>query len=139
MAIWSSKIRLYQMGGITIFDQIPNSYPSIFPPRPNKNFQNLNLQHITIIFHFKLHFYASILWIRRAITRFSWKNESKMLFFTTFFTKLIIFAGSRWNISTNEPVLKRLLNFWILKHISRKYLVRFRLGSLPKSKILKLG
>ncbi len=30
----------------------------------------------------------------------------------TFFTKLFIFLVSRWNISTNETVFERLLNFW---------------------------
>jgi hypothetical protein len=34
----------------------------------------------------------------------------KRRFFTTFFTKIIIFVGSRWNILTNEPVLEKLLN-----------------------------
>ncbi len=37
----------------------------------------------------------------------------KRRFFTTIFTELIIFVGSRWNISTNEPVLERLLNLWV--------------------------
>jgi hypothetical protein len=36
----------------------------------------------------------------------------KRRFSTTFFTKQIIFVGFRWNISTSEPVLERLLNFW---------------------------
>jgi hypothetical protein len=43
------------------------------------------------------------------------KNDQKRRFFTTFFTKLIIFLSSRWNISTNEPVLERLLNFWFFE------------------------
>jgi hypothetical protein len=37
----------------------------------------------------------------------------KCRFFTTFFTKFINFLGFGWNISTNEPVLDRLLNFSI--------------------------
>jgi hypothetical protein len=37
----------------------------------------------------------------------------KCQFFTFFGVTRQSFLGSRWNISTNEPVLKRLLNFRI--------------------------
>jgi hypothetical protein len=58
----------------------------------------------------------------------------KRRFFTTFFTKLIIFVGSRWNISTNEPVLKRLLN---LRFFKIPFSVQAR--ELPKVKKSKIG
>ncbi len=37
----------------------------------------------------------------------------KCQFFTFFGVTSQNFLSSRWNISTNEPVLERLLNFWI--------------------------
>jgi hypothetical protein len=48
----------YQLSFLRIFD-IPCSDPNISPPWPNKFFQNLNSQNITIIFHFEPHFCAS--------------------------------------------------------------------------------
>ncbi len=44
---------------------------------------------------------------------FCWKNDQKCQFFTFFGVTRQNFLGSRWNISTNESVLERLLNFWI--------------------------
>ncbi len=41
------------------------------------------------------------------------KMAKKSHFFTFFGVTRQNFLGSRWNISTNEPVLERLLNFWI--------------------------
>jgi hypothetical protein len=41
------------------------------------------------------------------------KMAKKCQFFTFFGVTRQNFLGSRWNITTNEPVLERLLNFWI--------------------------
>jgi hypothetical protein len=41
------------------------------------------------------------------------KMAKKCQFFTFFGVTRQNFLGSHWNISTNEPVLERLLNFWI--------------------------
>ncbi len=49
------------------------------------------------------------------MSRFSWKNGQKMPFFHFFGVTRQNFLGSRWNISTNEPVFERLLNFWIFE------------------------
>ncbi len=61
-----------------------------------------------------------------------------MLFFTTFFTKIIIFLGFRWNISTNEPVLERLL-IWNFGTYLTNILHPVQAKEPPKVKKLKIG
>jgi hypothetical protein len=63
----------------------------------------------------------------------------KRRFFTTFFTKLIIFVGSRWNISTNKPVLKRLLNLRFFEKYFTKIPFSVQARELPKVKKSKIG
>ncbi len=63
----------------------------------------------------------------------------KRRFFTTFFTKLIIFLGPRWNISTSETVLERLLNLWIFGTYITKILHPVRAKEPPKVKKFKIG
>ncbi len=46
------------------------------------------------------------------------KMVKKRQIFTFFWVTRQNFLGSRWNISTNEPVLERLLNFW---NIGKKF------------------
>ncbi len=67
------------------------------------------------------------------------KMSQKCCFFTTFFTKIIIFLGSRWNISTNEPVLERLLNFWNFGTYLTNILHPVQAKEPPKVKKFKIG
>ncbi len=69
------------------------------------------------------------------MSHFSWKNGQKMPFFHVFWVTRQNFLGSRWNISTNEPVLERLLNFWTYFKLIA-HLVRSR--EPPKAKNLKI-
>jgi hypothetical protein len=66
------------------------------------------------------------------------KMAKKCHFFTFFGVTRQNFLGTRWNISTNEPVLERLLNFWIFgtyfKLIAHLVWVR----ELPKAKKSKI-
>jgi hypothetical protein len=52
---------------------------------------------------------------------------------------LIIFVDSRWNTSTNETVLERLLNFWIFETYLTKIQNPVQDWELPKVKKLKIG
>jgi hypothetical protein len=63
----------------------------------------------------------------------------KWLFFTTFFTNLTIFVSSRWNISTNGPVLERLLNFWFFESNLTKIPHPVLAREPSKVKKLKIG
>ncbi len=63
----------------------------------------------------------------------------KRRFFTTFFTILFIFLGFRWNISTIEPVLERLLNFWNFGTYLTKIPHPVQSRELPKVKNFKIG
>ncbi len=63
----------------------------------------------------------------------------KRRFFTNFFTKQIIFLGSRRNISTNEPVLERLLNFWNFGTYFKLMTHPVKVWDPPKVKKLKIG
>ncbi len=49
-----------------------------------------------------------------------------------------IFLGSRWNISTNEPVLQRLLNFRIFGIYFKLIAHLVRAREPPKAKKLKI-
>ncbi len=62
----------------------------------------------------------------------------KCQFFTFFGVTRQNFLGSRWNITTNEPVLERLLNFWIFGTYFKliEYLVKIR--EPPKVKKSKI-
>ncbi len=66
------------------------------------------------------------------------KMAQKWQKFTFFGVTRQNFVGSRWNISTNEAVLERLLNFWNLgkKFTLIAHLVRAR--ELPKAKKSKI-
>jgi hypothetical protein len=81
-----------------IFYQNPTSYPNISLPRPNKKFQYPTFTHL-----------SSASRMQYAIAKKIAKNAdfSRLFSWNNFF-----FLGSRWNISTNETVLERLLNFW---------------------------
>ncbi len=57
----------------------------------------------------------------------------------TFFTKLNIFLGSRWNISTNETVFERLLNFRFFETYLIKIPHSVQAREPPKVKKLKIG
>jgi hypothetical protein len=52
--------------------------------------------------------------------------------------KLIIFVGSRWNISTRETVLERLLNSWKLETYFTKIPHPVQAGEPPKVKKYKI-
>jgi hypothetical protein len=67
------------------------------------------------------------------------KMTQKRLFFTTFFTKLTIFLGYRLNISTNELVLERLLNFWNFETYLTKIPHPVRVRKPPKVKNFEIG
>ncbi len=66
------------------------------------------------------------------------KMAKKCHFFTFFEVTRQNFLSSRWNISTNEPVFERLLNFWIFGTYFKliAYLVRAR--EPPKAKKSKI-
>jgi hypothetical protein len=59
----------------------------------------------------------------------------KCHFFTFFWVTRQNFLGSRWNISTNEPVLERLLNFWIFGTYFKLIAEARELPKVKKSKI----
>jgi hypothetical protein len=48
------------------------------------------------------------------------------------------FLGSRWNISTNEPVLERLLNFWIFRTYFKLIAHLVKIREPPKVKKSKI-
>ncbi len=66
------------------------------------------------------------------------KMAKKCHFFTFFGVTRQNFLGSRWNILTNEPLLERLLNFWIFGTYFKliEHLVRAR--EPPKAKKSKI-
>ncbi len=66
------------------------------------------------------------------------KMTKKCQFFTFFRMSRQNFLGSCWNITTNEPVLERLLNFWIFGTYFKliAYLVKIR--EPPKVKKSKI-
>ncbi len=66
------------------------------------------------------------------------KMAKKCQFFTFFGVTRINFLGSRWNISTNEPVLERLLNFWIFGTYFRLIAHLVRAREPPKVKKSKI-
>ncbi len=61
-----------------------------------------------------------------------WQN------FTFFWGDQANFLGSRWNISTNETVLERLLNFWIFGTYFKLIAHPVRAREPPKIKKLKI-
>ncbi len=63
-------------------------------------------------------------------------SKNRKFPFITLFKFFVDFDNTGWNISTNETVLERLLNFG---KFSRWWDIRFRLGSPPKSKNQNLG
>ncbi len=94
---------------------IPSSYPDISAPRLTKIWKLPNLSNIIIIFHFEppLPFILVASTTAKLCRVLVGKMAKKCHFFTFFGVTRQNFLGSRWNISTNEPVLERLLNFWI--------------------------
>jgi hypothetical protein len=61
-----------------------------------------------------------------------WQN------FTFFGVTRQNFLGSRWHISTNEPVLERLLNFWIFGTYFKLIAHLVRAREPPKAKKSKI-
>jgi hypothetical protein len=72
------------------------------------------------------------------MSRLSWKNGQKMPFFHFFRVTRQNFLSSRWNISTNEPVLERLLNFWIFGTYFKLIAHLVRAIKPPKAKKSKI-
>jgi hypothetical protein len=66
------------------------------------------------------------------------KKAKKCHFFTFFGVTRQNFLGSRWNISTNELVLERLLNFWILGTYFKLIAHLVRAREPPKAKKSKI-
>jgi hypothetical protein len=66
------------------------------------------------------------------------KMAKKCQFFTFFGVSRQNFLGSRWNISTNETVLERLLNFWIFGTYFKLIAHLVRAREPPKVKKLKI-
>ncbi len=66
------------------------------------------------------------------------KNGQKCHFFTFFGVTRQIFLGYRLNISTNEPVLERLLNFWIFGSYLKLIAHLVRAKEPPKAKKSKI-
>ncbi len=66
------------------------------------------------------------------------KMAKKCHFFTLFGVTRQNFLGSRWNISTNEPVLERLLNFWIFGTYFKLIAHLVRAREPPKAKKSKI-
>jgi hypothetical protein len=62
-----------------------------------------------------------------------------MTIFHDFFTFLIIFLGSRWNISTSEPVLRRLLNFSFFETYLTQIPHPVKAREFQKVKKIKIG
>jgi hypothetical protein len=65
-------------------------------------------EFITIIFNFETHFYNYSKHHRKIMSRFNWKHGQQMANFHDFFDDQDFFVGPRWNISTNETVIKFL-------------------------------
>ncbi len=103
---------LYQVK-IGFMHPIPSSYPDISAPRLTKIWKLPNLSNIIIIFHFEPPFILVASTTAKMCRILVEKMAKKCHFFTFFGVTRQNFLGSRWNISTNEPVLERLLNFWI--------------------------
>ncbi len=66
------------------------------------------------------------------------KMAKKCHFFTFFGVTRQNFLGSRWNISTNEPVLESLLNFWIFGTYFKLIAHPVRAREPPKAKKSKI-
>ncbi len=64
------------------------------------------------------------------------KMAKKCQFFTFFGVTRQNFLGSRWNITTNEPVLERLLDFWIFGIYFK--LIAHPVGAREPPKVKKL-
>jgi hypothetical protein len=62
----------------------------------------------------------------------------KCHFFTFFGVTRQNFLGSRWNISTNEPVLESLLNFWIFETYFKLIAHLVQAREPPKAKKSKI-
>ncbi len=128
---------LYQVK-IGFMHPIPSSYPDISVPRPTEFWKLPNLSNIIIIFHFEPPFILVASTTAKMCRVLVEKMAKKCQFFTFFVVTRQNFLGSRWNISTNEPVSERLLNFWIFGTYFKliAHLVRAREPSkAKKSKI----
>jgi hypothetical protein len=66
------------------------------------------------------------------------KMAKKCQFCTFFWVTRQNYLGSRWNISANEPVLERFLNFWIFGTYFKLIAHPVRARKLPKVKKSKI-
>ncbi len=107
-------------------------------PRLSKIWKLPHLSNIIIIFYFKPYFYTCTYHDRKVMSRFSWKNDQKCKFFTFLGVTRQNFLASHWNISTNEPVLERLINFWNFGTYFKLIAHLVRARELPKVKKSKI-
>ncbi len=128
---------LYQVK-IAFIRPIPSSYPDISTPRPTKIWKLPNLSNIIIIFHFEPTFILVASTTTKICRVLVEKMAKKCQFFTFFGVTRQNFLGSRWNISTNEPVLERLLNFWFFGTYFKLIAHPVGAGAPPKVKKSKI-